>query len=981
MQNPGWPSVTCLCGFHSHRDEETDPAPPAADSDSTHDPGPGPVQFWLPDEMRETIPSEDQRWIATELFHGDKLRPQVNMWYDPPVPAQTSVQAPSPEHFLSHSLLVWMPNHLWKAELLCPVCGKQLLHHSVHKRVRKVLDIDRYYLMMTETLRCTSCQLNYLSSSQTVLNQLDLPRRQLFRLVLTERYACDMRVVRMLRDRTLSFTRLAEQLRNIHGGEWLDHLSLYMGECADFVSRPRLFPAACPEPPEPSDIPNSQWLLSVYGRDIVSRLEHMKASITSTFGSILKLHSSVQIARKLSGRAEGGKHWLYSVTNETGQVLISVLTAQEGPGLDSMASGLMNRYRQAATAPPVLMYMDSGCCSENGHKSEMQARFGGWPDLHIRLDVWSFMLRLAAGCTSDTHPLYSAFIARLSVCIFQWDPLDIALLRQTKREHLEQEGVPFITNDLVDSQITARELVLHCRRRTRGVETTVRYVEQLLQELKNWRDPFGVPLLDAVKMENIWHDQKKHVPCIQDVPGVILYTETGTSVTRTGLILTKYRCARGLTDLQSFHRHLNSFIPGAGANSLNFQLYLLDGLYKWNQEQLATSIGTKPSSVLSYAGEIVEYVNDNYLQLFGRKLVRTFPPPKQYTGELIGVDYLLRQMGQPPQTVDPDTEETIQLLEDVNDEGQEDGGFDEDVSIDPTVSLFLEDPPAFPSTSSTAEDAPVQIPETVKNENPSGLDEVDRLADYLVDLRTENHLSSTQVSDIVQLWHNMSELKKQQRSSTSSPQQRCPLVDAILLRLCEIYRGPDEEETVWSLVLQDYCKIRQLILADANLQLLDMSKSRLMQWRNQTHAAAGEQAPPKRPPVDIAKFPAVRPKLAAQMQPVVQLLPGKPLGTFGPRSASTLTVVAIPQRLVPLPPATLLFIPSTPHIVPALSRPGSQRPVARRTCNRKVEANTCKKCGSFRTAATGHSQFRGTVFCPATETLSKEQWLEKMRRK
>ncbi len=75
-----------------------------------------------------------------------------------------------------------------------------------------------------------------------------------------------------------------------------------------------------------------------------------------------------------------------------------------------------------------------------------------------------------------------------------------------------------------------------------------------------------------------------------------------------------------------------------------------------------------------------------------------------FLGELIGVDYLLRQMGRPPQTVDPDAAETVQLLEDVNDEGEEDEGFD-----DPTVSLFLDDPPAFPSPS-TAEDAPIQIP-------------------------------------------------------------------------------------------------------------------------------------------------------------------------------------------------------------------------------------------------------------------------------
>ncbi len=228
------------------------------------------------------------------------------------------------------------------------------------------------------------------------------------------------------------------------------------------------------------------------------------------------------------------------------------------------------------------------------------------------------------------------------------------------------------------------------------------------------------------------------------------------------------------------------------------------------------------------------------------------------------------------------------------------------------------------------------------------------------------------------LWQNLSEFDKQQSSSTDSPAQRpdhCRLMDAILLRLCKIHRGPGEEEMAWCLILQDYSKIRELILANANLQLVNVSQRSLMQWRNQTCAATEKQATLKTPPVDIAKCPAARPKLARKTQPVRNLV------TFDPCPASTLTVVAIPQHLVPPTPAMLVFIPSTAHILPYSSTPGSQRPAAPRAYKRKVEANTCKKCGAFRTAATGHSQFRGTIYCPATETLSKEQWLENMRGK
>ena len=138
-----------------------------------------------------------------------------------------------------------------------------------------------------------------------------------------------------------------------------------------------------------------------------------------------------------AGAAKGIAFWVTSVGNEIGQVLVSVLTAQEGPGLDPMVSGLIERYTQAGAAPPVLLYVDCGCCSEEG-QPKLQAKFGGWPDLKIRLDIWHFMRRLAVGCTTDAHALYPLFMSRLSVCLFEWDAEDVALLRRVKREQLRR---------------------------------------------------------------------------------------------------------------------------------------------------------------------------------------------------------------------------------------------------------------------------------------------------------------------------------------------------------------------------------------------------------------------------------------------------------------------------------------------------------------------------------------------------------------
>ncbi|XP_042560785.1 uncharacterized protein LOC122130196 isoform X3 [Clupea harengus] len=256
-----------------------------------------------------------------------------------------------------------------------------------------------------------------------------------------------------------------------------------------------------------------------------------------------------------------------------------------------------------------------------------------------------------------------------------------------KREELSREGVPDLTDLLVDRRISNKELSQFCRRRTRSVEDTISCIERLLRELggPGGRDLMGVPLIDKVRMEHIWRVQKHHVRCIQDLPGVRLYTEVGTA-TKAGVVLTRYRCARGSTSLESFHLHLNRFIPGTSANALNFQLYLLDGLNRWNQDRGNAAVTTKPSSFMTYSGDLVQCVNTNCLKVTGRPFLPSFRPPSKYTGELLGVDYLLSQTGQPLR-MDPDSEETENLLEDVQeDEGEEeDEGIEEDQTPDDTV--------------------------------------------------------------------------------------------------------------------------------------------------------------------------------------------------------------------------------------------------------------------------------------------------------
>ena len=76
-------------------------------------------------------------------------------------------------------------------------------------------------------------------------------------------------------------------------------------------------------------------------------------------------------------------------------------------------------------------------------------------------------------------------------------------------------------------------------------------------------------------------------------------------------------------------------ILGTQVNSLNYQLFLLEGLNRWNQDRGAASLAVKPPALLSYSGDIIHNVNSNSLKVLGRKHIPSFNPPPPYTGELM----------------------------------------------------------------------------------------------------------------------------------------------------------------------------------------------------------------------------------------------------------------------------------------------------------------------------------------------------------
>ncbi|MEQ2173575.1 hypothetical protein GOODEAATRI_033422, partial [Goodea atripinnis] len=256
----------------------------------------------------------------------------------------------------------------------------------------------------------------------------------------------------------------------------------------------------------------------------------------------------------------------------------------------------------------------------------------------------------------------------------------------------------------------------------------------------------------------------------------------------------------------------------------------------------------------------------------------------------------------------------------------------------------------------------------------------------------------------------------------------CRLVETIFIRLCGLHSAPKRKgkgaESRWSLILRDYRKIRDLVVGNARvmqgteIQLVEVNQNTLIQWHNGRQKKQelsvllqGTAVPPnlpvsEEPLMDARVLPSV--PVPAQYEHQYQL-PECTAGQAKQRQAPCAILpkgatkrqspLLVAPAVFPAPAARAPSAPGIPHqaltqagqpvvlyqMVPPAEIQGThpsfhQQPPTKRPYKRTVQANTCKKCGLFRTAETGHSHYRGRVYCPQSEVLTKEQWLEEMRK-
>ncbi|XP_043228355.1 uncharacterized protein LOC122384727 [Amphibalanus amphitrite] len=612
----------------------------------------------------------EQSWIGG-LFrtttHGGRRHAELRdglteLWCRPPEPPAVASEPPADaDRYYGVPLFLWLPRRLWGASLFCPQCGALLNGFGLHSRLRKALDLSLGYWIATECLTCPQCrpQKVYAAWDHRLVRQLDLGRQQQFPAVLKNDLACDKAIISLFRS-TGPWRNPAEIQRNICDGvgqAYLTRTLCYLSHCDEHSAAPgetqRRRPVALP-PPHPV-VPSAKRLMRVYLRETHARQQRYLATITSVFGDVLKMDSSRKLTQKFAGVAAGSARWT-TVTNEYDQVLMCVLTPAAGDGLLDMGRSLVMRYRDATMGLPRLLYVDTGCCggSENTPAAPALRWFPGWESVPVRLDAEHFMLRMAAGVTTKRHQLYGRLVSGLADAIFETDPADMKALVRAKRHELRARGLVNVTDEMARQAVTEAERQRHCRRRTRGVDVTTRAIDELLRRLSgpagtDGPDGTGMPLLDPTRIWAIWEEQKRHLACLQDVPGVALYRET-SPLTRRGAQLQCYSSARGTTFAESFHKHLAKFIPGnAALRDLHFQALLVEGVARWNTEhhRAKTEPDTADNVQLQFLDDWTRAtLNDLSLAALNKKFLKTNHGGRVwYNGELVGVAYLYSQTG------------------------------------------------------------------------------------------------------------------------------------------------------------------------------------------------------------------------------------------------------------------------------------------------------------------------------------------------
>lgn len=175
--------------------------------------------------------------------------------------------------------LFWQPRRLWNFDFKCKLCDGHMNASGLHRTVREVLDIDDFYILLGEDYQCKACGKNEISWNRSMLNQLDPGHSSYFPIRMLYKTACDVRVIRLLRQRGLgnSASQLQKKISEQHAEEWANKHLRYYTDCQTFkqsITR-GLVEADFKAPPKFTPVPGYQWFQDVYAEDVLLRVDEV----------------------------------------------------------------------------------------------------------------------------------------------------------------------------------------------------------------------------------------------------------------------------------------------------------------------------------------------------------------------------------------------------------------------------------------------------------------------------------------------------------------------------------------------------------------------------------------------------------------------------------------------------------------------------------------------------------------------------------
>ena len=246
----------------------------------------------LPSGWRETLDPIDWQWVGQSLFASKGvLLSDLKTWWHPPHPPGPSRKLPSLGSYFYKRLFLWMPRKMWLFDFKCPCCVRHsLTSKGLYNRVRSVIDIKNRYYLAVEYLECSSCKGTFISYDHRLLEQLTEDYKARFGIVLTRKFACDKAIVSLMRARTLgnSTMALCNDIHELQSEEWMRSAIIYLSDCQRHKKERERFQLPClvyEAPPIFKSPPTPKWFLAIYIRDVWSRLETLKASAASIYGT------------------------------------------------------------------------------------------------------------------------------------------------------------------------------------------------------------------------------------------------------------------------------------------------------------------------------------------------------------------------------------------------------------------------------------------------------------------------------------------------------------------------------------------------------------------------------------------------------------------------------------------------------------------------------------------------------------------------